>query len=351
MAVLAGAESLFLMAKSWHIRRLILPFAMFLSASGLIAAGVSMTEATPYNTAHKTDRCAKVAAGIAAFTAELLNEYIATSPHTVPTDYSMPDATATCIGCHYTGSVPAQQGKMDCETCHTDARPHTEATSLPPTASHDSLVQTDLNVTFDDTSVDNNGRPAGSLTITVHWGDGQVSTGVDGGTFTHTYVLDGKYTVLHTTRDLGGVYGSETFDVSVPDEAAEEKHSITVNVVEDDGSTPVPGATIYLKQRKSGHNWKQIMYGYTDDDGNKTFENLLAGDTEYKVVVYKSDMDFNGHKKGKQSKVKFEQVGESAFTLDSDKTITVQQGDEATNGPSGKEWKGNDGGVPDIDIT
>jgi hypothetical protein len=313
------------------------------------AAGVSMTEPTSYGTAHKTDRCAKVAAGIAAFTAGLLNEYIASNP--IPQDYTMPDATATCYGCHYTGSVPAQQGKMDCETCHEDLRPHIEATSIPPTASHDPVVQTDFDVSFDDTSADNNGRPAGSLAITVNWGDGQVSTGVDGDTFTHTYVLADKYTIVHTAKDLGNLYGSEMIEVSVPEENAEEKYSITVNVVEDDGTTPIPGATIYLKQKKSGGHWKQIMYGYTDDDGSKIFENLLAGDTEYKVVVYKSSVDFHGNKKGKQSKVKFEHVGESAITLDSDKTITVQQGGEATNGPSGKEWKGNDGGAPDIDIT
>jgi hypothetical protein len=81
------------------------------------AAGVSMTATTPYATAHKTDRCAKVAASVASFVAGLING--ATSSLT------MPDITAACYACHQTSSLPAQQGKMDCGMCHTDFRPHT----------------------------------------------------------------------------------------------------------------------------------------------------------------------------------------------------------------------------------
>jgi hypothetical protein len=80
------------------------------------AAGVSMTEATSYATAHKTDRCAKVAAGVAAFVAELLNG--------VSSGLLMPEVTANCISCHGSSSLPAQQGKMDCWECHTDLRGH-----------------------------------------------------------------------------------------------------------------------------------------------------------------------------------------------------------------------------------
>jgi len=82
------------------------------------AAGVSMTATTPYATAHKTDRCAKVCADVAAFTAGLLNGAISS--------LTMPELTADCYSCHQTGSTlaPAQQGKMDCQECHTDFKPH-----------------------------------------------------------------------------------------------------------------------------------------------------------------------------------------------------------------------------------
>jgi hypothetical protein len=82
------------------------------------AAGVSMTATTPYATAHKTDRCAKTAASVASFVAELLNG--------VTSGLIIPPATAECMTCHTTSSSvsPAQQGKMDCLECHTDGRPH-----------------------------------------------------------------------------------------------------------------------------------------------------------------------------------------------------------------------------------
>jgi hypothetical protein len=84
------------------------------------AANVDMAATTPYETAHKTDRCAKVSAAGAAFTAELLNGLIS--------DLTMPTLTAQCYGCHQTHTsegLPAQQGKMDCLECHTNAKPHT----------------------------------------------------------------------------------------------------------------------------------------------------------------------------------------------------------------------------------
>jgi hypothetical protein len=82
------------------------------------AAGVDMSAATPYATAHKTDRCAKVAAAGAAFTAELLNGAVS--------NLTMPGLTAQCYNCHqpHPSLGPAQQGKMDCQECHTDFSPH-----------------------------------------------------------------------------------------------------------------------------------------------------------------------------------------------------------------------------------
>jgi hypothetical protein len=81
------------------------------------AAGVSMAATDSYGSGHKTDRCAKVASAMAAFTADLINDGITTG-------FAMPADAATCYGCHYTGSVPAQQGKMECLECHTNNTPH-----------------------------------------------------------------------------------------------------------------------------------------------------------------------------------------------------------------------------------
>jgi len=98
------------------------------------AAGVSMAATTPYSTAHKTDRCAKVAAAGAAFTAELLNG--------VTSGLTIPVATAACMTCHSTTTAigigatgPGQQGKMDCQECHKDFSPHTTTGTSPETPS------------------------------------------------------------------------------------------------------------------------------------------------------------------------------------------------------------------------
>jgi hypothetical protein len=310
-------------------------------------AGISMTAATSGGIGYKLDRCAKVAASIAAFTADLLNEYILTHP--IPEDYTMPEATATCITCHSGSTVPAQAGKMDCETCHYDGRPHLPAadpdhpgwtpTAIAPTVAHDNLhYVSDFNVSFTDNSTDNTypiKRPDTSLIITVNWGDGHVSVGSGHSAFSHTYVLAGKYKIIQTAKDAGNLYASDMFDVSVPEEASLEKYSITVNVKDSDDDG-IDKATLYLK-RLDGTDWIQIMYGYTGNDGSKTFSNLMAGE-EYKVVVYKSGLDFDGDEKGTQNKVEIPE-----FTLNTDKMFTVTQGDEADNGPTGRKWTGDNG--------
>jgi len=54
-----------------------------------------------------------------------------------------------------------------------------------------------------------------NLRVTVNWGD-DVTEGVGGGTFTHTYEFDGTYTINHTVTDTKGLVGFENFPVTVP---------------------------------------------------------------------------------------------------------------------------------------
>ena len=79
------------------------------------AAGVNLKDTDGHTTTLKNDRCGKICADMAAFTAELIND----SGYA----YVIPDDTAACIECHNTGSdapgTPAQNGKMDCAGCHT----------------------------------------------------------------------------------------------------------------------------------------------------------------------------------------------------------------------------------------
>ncbi|MDY6837700.1 MAG: hypothetical protein SWH78_06985 [Thermodesulfobacteriota bacterium] len=84
------------------------------------AAGVNLGSPNPYGFTHKNDRCGKIAAEMAGYTAELINYYALNGASADP--YAIPAATADCLTCHYTGSnpniAPAQITKMDCAECH-----------------------------------------------------------------------------------------------------------------------------------------------------------------------------------------------------------------------------------------
>lgn len=77
-------------------------------------AGVNLKDTDEQNMIYKNDRCGKICADMAAFTAELING----STY----EYVIPGKTAACIVCHNpasTAGIPAQNGKMDCAGCHT----------------------------------------------------------------------------------------------------------------------------------------------------------------------------------------------------------------------------------------
>lgn len=191
------------------------------------------------------------------------------------------------------------------------------ATMLPPTAAHAAPTITNLAVSFTDTSADNNHEAQSTLQVNVNWGDGKVTGGVGGGVFSHTYASAGKYNVIHTVTDVGGRVASELFTVTVAP-AAVIKHSIAVTVLTS-ALAPIPQATVYLK-RESASGYIQVKYGYTNASGVATFPNL-AELKNYKIVVYKTNVDFDRSLTGKQTKVRSD-----AIYLDADHTVTVTQG-------------------------
>ena len=83
------------------------------------AAGVGLSDMGAYAYQHKNDRCGKLTADMAAYTAELINHYALYGASADP--FTMPEETASCSSCHGSTAVPgpAQQGKMDCNECHT----------------------------------------------------------------------------------------------------------------------------------------------------------------------------------------------------------------------------------------
>jgi hypothetical protein len=89
------------------------------------AAGVSLTDKGAYGYEHKNDRCGKLCADLAAYTAELINHYALNGTSADP--YTLPAETATCGICHKSNSTetgPATTGKMDCVECHKPGTYH-----------------------------------------------------------------------------------------------------------------------------------------------------------------------------------------------------------------------------------
>jgi hypothetical protein len=89
------------------------------------AAGVSLTDMGPYAYQHKNDRCGKLCADMAAYTAELINHWAINGASADP--YSLPAETAACGLCHVSNSTergPATTGKMDCVECHKPGTYH-----------------------------------------------------------------------------------------------------------------------------------------------------------------------------------------------------------------------------------
>lgn len=83
------------------------------------AAGVDLNDTDYASRNYKNDRCGKICADMAAFTAELIND-------TCTYEYVMDVDTAECVECHWKVSDPytaqehpAQCGKMVCAGCHT----------------------------------------------------------------------------------------------------------------------------------------------------------------------------------------------------------------------------------------
>lgn len=88
-----------------------------------------------------------------------------------------------------------------------DAQPIAAITAPPTITGH--------TVSFIDNSTDAE-DPQYDLLIAVNWGDGTISTGHAGGTFSHTYISSRKFTIRHKATDTVGLSGYESISVVVP---------------------------------------------------------------------------------------------------------------------------------------
>jgi hypothetical protein len=90
----------------------------------LYAAGISQSTVGPTGYGIRPDRCAKLVGDVAAYTAELINDY---AVKTAIAPYTVSEETASCMICHVGNSIergPAINGLMDCSQCHQPGTYH-----------------------------------------------------------------------------------------------------------------------------------------------------------------------------------------------------------------------------------
>jgi hypothetical protein len=127
-----------------------------------------------------------------------------------------------------------------------------------------------FSVTFLDKSSDADGND--TVTVTVNWGDGNVSTGAAGSTFSHTYTRGKTYTIYHSVSD-GSKSDNEKITATVP-----LKYTVSGNVSS--------GAGTYLSLKKGGHTVKAMKA----TGGTYTFSNVVPGN--YTIKAYKRGVTF-----------------------------------------------------------
>jgi len=85
----------------------------------------TMAAETDIGTKERKDRCAKVAGRVAMQTVMMLNDYA--DGKFAPMAPDVPEKTASCLECHGPEEDNNQQGRMNCNLCHTHTPDHAES--------------------------------------------------------------------------------------------------------------------------------------------------------------------------------------------------------------------------------
>jgi Putative redox-active protein (C_GCAxxG_C_C) len=84
------------------------------------AAGKPISSVDPQINDLKRNRCAKLVGDIVYRAVELMNDWILDGVLPYPKGWAPPASYATCYNCHSQKDMtPSQQGKMECQACHT----------------------------------------------------------------------------------------------------------------------------------------------------------------------------------------------------------------------------------------
>jgi hypothetical protein len=206
------------------------------------------------------------------------------------------DLDLACGQCHggSAGSSATENGAPYISKAYLAVYAENMHINSAPTVSMD-LDVSGYTVTIADASTDDSIFPANA--VKVNWGDGISSQGDAGGTITHTYDADGKYTITYTVTDLDGLKSSRTRTVAIP-----ERFSIIVNL------SPALSANATFVLKKNG-----IVKSKGAGTTSYTFGNLKPG--TYQVKVNKLGYAFDGDGSGSEDNPVTVTIGSSDQTV------------------------------------
>ncbi len=141
---------------------------------------------------------------------------------------------------------------------------------------------------FTDASADTDST--GIERVIVKWGDGLISSGVQGQTFSHTYFSKPptSYTITHTAYDTGGQTGTEQCYLPASAFPPPQTWTITATVTTSaaTGSKPIYTAMVKVQNTTT----YTTTTGYTNTSGVYSARNLKPG--TYKITVTKPGYTF-----------------------------------------------------------
>lgn len=125
------------------------------------------------------------------------------------------DLDLACGKCHGSGGEAKPLSKKQLARYAKGIHGVSQRPNTPPTAAMTALpTVTGYTVSFQDNSTDVE-DPQSALRIAVDWGDWTIETGLAGGTFSHTYISGGAFTIRHTATDTRGLKGYESISVVI----------------------------------------------------------------------------------------------------------------------------------------
>lgn len=189
------------------------------------------------------------------------------------------DVDLACGQCHGGSSTTTHNGapyKTKALLAAQAAGMHSKAAgaNAKPVVSHAAPSVNLYTVSFTDASTDDDVLPVNA--ISVNWGDGIVTPGNKGQTFSHIYASRSRtYTIVHTVTDAGVLSAGEHFTVSVP-----TKYMVSGVVTLKDGTTPLGSVSLALK-----YNGHTRAVRKSAANGTFSFTNVLPG--SYTIRPYK----------------------------------------------------------------